>query len=253
MTVLDIDLDFFTSPIVFAPPSEMTTERPKGTAESINDAFGYLHSHCKIPTGGKTPGAWFEDHDEVFNFALRHFTEPVHLIHVDAHSDIGGEMPMCWHYVFSEYLYFDSPGRRDPRRNNYGLNCGNFIIFLAACGLLEKVTFVPHVDWKTDYVDYYMKDFDLDSGHLQLKRCPSSELQKNGTPVGPWNAKLELESPIPFNRIPRHEYLADSPPDMLLVTRSPQYTPACSDGLYDALVGLIDPLITDHSALSTAP
>lgn len=253
MTVLDIDLDFFTSPIVKDSMGEDATGRRGETVVATGDALEYLQANCRLPIPGKTPGGCFEHHDEVFDFALRHFTEPVHLIHVDAHSDIGGGIPMCWRYVFTEYGYLSQQAKRNPKRGQYGLGCGNFIVFLAACGLIERITFVTRSDWKQDYSCFYMKDFDESVDFLQLKRIPKEVMDAAGPTVVPWEVDYQVDPEIPFIRVPREKFEADGPPDMLLVTRSPQYTPACSDGLYDALVSLIDPLPTSHSALSTSP
>lgn len=246
MTVLDIDLDFFTSPIVIDSMGERATKRRGKTAESIDSVLGYLQSQCLVPTSGKTPGAYFEHHDEVFNFALKHFTEPIHLIHVDAHSDIGGGMPMCWQYVFGEYLHLDDQKRHFPKRGPKGLNCGNFIVFLAACGLLERVTFVTREDWKCDYSIIYMEGFRMDSGHIQLKRFEKQDFGRIGINANLWDLPHSVEAAIPFKEASRRDFISSAPPDMLLVTKSPQYTPACSDDLYDALVSLIDPLPTAH-------
>lgn len=253
MTVLDIDLDFFTSPIVIDSMGERTTKRRGKTAESIDSVLGYLQSQCLVPTSGKTPGACFEHHDEVFDFALKHFTEPVHLIHVDAHSDIGGGMPMCWQYVFGEYLHHNGEERHSPKRGPKGLNCGNFIVFLAACGLLERVTFVTRDDWRCDYSCIYMDSFQIESGNLQLKRFAKQDFDRIGTSAQLWDLPHTVESLIPFEEVSRNEFISDGPPDMMLVTKSPQYTPACSDGLYDALVSLIDPLPTNDSVIFTSP
>lgn len=82
MTVLDIDLDFFTTPIVYEVSSKKRVTKKGATTEPIQDALNYLEHHCKLPITGKTPGANFEHHDEMFNYALRNFTEPVHLTKV---------------------------------------------------------------------------------------------------------------------------------------------------------------------------
>ncbi len=225
---------------------ERAKKRRGKTTESIDDAFAYLQSHCKVSTDGKTPGACFEHHDEVFDFALTHFTEPVHLIHVDAHSDIGGGMPSCWQYVFGEYLHLDHGKRRTPKRGPKGLNCGNFIVFLAASGLLERVTFVTRKDWRNDYSCIYMECFDVESCNLQLKTFNKQDFSRIGISAELWDLPHTVEPVVPFEEVSRPEFISDGSPDMLLVTRSPQYTPACSDALYDALVGLIDPISTAH-------
>lgn len=244
-TILDIDLDFFTSPIVSDIRSDDGTDRGGESVESNEDALDYLASHCDLPIDGKTPGAFFEHHDEVFDFALKHFPEPVHLIHVDAHADIGGGTTSCWDYLCTEYAYLDREARRSPKRGDRYLNCGNFVVFLAACGLLERVTFVSHPDWSDDYNPIYMKDFDSSSNVLQIKRFPKTAKQKLSKGIHLPDQSYDVDLEVPFERISRDGFHAACPPDLLLVTHSRQYTPACADGLYDTLVDLIDPLPAD--------
>jgi hypothetical protein len=245
-TVLDIDLDFFTSPIVNDSMGEVASRRRGETVEATDEVLDYLKSNLAVPIPERTPGGVFEHHDEVFEFALRHFTEPVHLIHVDAHSDIGGGLPMCWQYVFGDYLHLNGQGRHSPERGPKGLNCGNFIVFLAACGLLERVTFVTREDWRHDYSCIYMTDFCKDAGSLQLKCFNKQDFSRVGLGAELWDLPHSVESAIPFEVVGRDGFSSRVAPDMLLVTRSPQYTPECADQLFDALFDLVDPLPTDH-------
>lgn len=242
MTVLDIDLDFFTTPIVYEVSAKKRVTKKGAATEPIEDALIYLRDHCKLPITNKTLGASFEHHDEVFNYALRHFTEPVHLIHVDAHADIGGGFTTCWDYVTTEYAHLPLAQRRMPKRGKNRMNCGNFIVFLAACGLLERVTFVSHPDWSDDYNPIYMKDCDPGSNALQIKKVLKSVMEESGMMKPFCELPHEVEPAIPFTRISREDFYAESPPDMLLVTRSPEYTPESADALYDAIVQTISPI-----------
>lgn len=240
MTVLDIDLDFFTSPIVHNATSNARVPCDGASFVPVRKAVDYLNQRCLLPVETKTPGRAFEHHDQVFDYAIKHFSEPVHLIHLDAHADIGGGQTRCWNYVCTDYAHLPLNLRRFPKRGELYLNCGNFIVFLAACGLLREVTFVSHPDWAEDYNAIYMKDCDVESGALQIKKVEKDVLEGVGMMRPLCELPHEVEAEIPFRRISSDDYRADSPPNTLFVTRSPGYTPACSDSLYDALVSLID-------------
>lgn len=233
ITILDVDLDFFVTPIKNWGSSNNRIPEGKATTENIKEAINYLENHCLLNTE-KTPGAIFENHDELFDYALEQFTEPVHLIHLDAHADIGGGLTTCWKYVCTEYTHLSLPQRYHPKRGHQYLNCGNFIVFLAGIGLLERVTFVSHPDWQDDYNSIYMKDFDPDSNALQLKRFSADDVNKSL-----YTSLLELpyerEQEVPFIRVSRHDFYNAVPPDQFVLTRSPGFTPVSADSLFDAL------------------
>lgn len=234
ITVLDIDLDFFVTPIKYWGTSNNRIPEGNATTESIEEAVNYLETHCLLQTG-KTRGAIFEHHDELFDYALEQFTEPIHLIHLDAHADIGGGLTTCWEYVCTEYTHLSSSMRRFPKRGNKYLNCGNFLVFLAGTGLLKRVTFVSHPDWINDYNGVYMKEFDTDSGAIQLKRFSKQVIKDDDFCTPLYALPHEVEPSIPFVRVSRHDFHSEIAPDRVVLTRSPGYTPASADLLFDAL------------------
>jgi hypothetical protein len=240
-TILDIDLDFFTSPIKNWGSLEERVPEEGASVETVDATLDYLVSHCCFPDSGRLPGAKFEHHDEVFDFAIKHWRSPVHLIHFDAHADIGGGLSSGWRYVLTDYLHLSAEDRRKPKRGEKYLNCGNFIVFLAACGLIERVTFVSHPNWCNDYGSFYMRDFDSEARALQMKRYTAKSVDDASVSTDMWNIPHELEPCIPFERVTKADFRLQSPPDMLLLTRSPGFTPASADVLFDVLVERIEP------------
>ncbi|MEG0216309.1 MAG: hypothetical protein RR685_09305, partial [Hungatella sp.] len=234
VTILDIDLDFFVTPIKYWGTSNNRIPEGEATAENIDAAMNYLETHCRLQAR-TTPGAVFEHHDELFDYALKQFTEPIHLIHLDAHADIGGGLTKCWDYVCTKYTHLDQHMRKFPKRGNEGLNCGNFLVFLAGVGLLERVTFVSHSDWRDDYNPIYMKDFDPTSEELQLKRFSAQIIKDDDLCTPLYDLPHEVEQSIPFVRVPRHDFYSDIVPDKIILTRSPGYTPASADSLFNAI------------------
>jgi len=236
-TVLDIDLDFFVSPIKNWHASR---DRLSEADYSVDvDALSFFERQCGFGRKTRIHGACFEEHDELFDFAIKNFHGPIHLIHVDAHADIGGGLSTGWRYVVTEYLDLDKDARQNPQRGDNFLNPGNFIVFLAACGFLREVTFVSHPLWHDDYGSIYMRNFDPNSEALQLKRFKLADIEAAGV-GGLQNVPHQTEEPIPFRRIPQTDFQLRNPPDLMFVTRSPGYTPKSADKLYDEISKYIE-------------
>jgi len=235
MTILDIDLDFFVTPIKHWGATEERLDADEFKVEDAASAIEFLEKQCRMPIGPGIPGAVFENHDELFDYGLANWHEPVHLIHVDAHADIGGGFTPCWHYVTTEFAHQDSRGRRFPKRGSEFLNCGNFIVFLAGCGLLKEITFVSHPNWSDDYNPIYMKGFDPSSEAIQLKRFDAEAVADAGITKPLYLIPHEVEDAIPMRRIPREEFQLEMVPDAVVLTRSPGYTPSSADALFDEI------------------
>ena len=137
-------------------------------------------------------------------------------------------------------MHLGSDLRRTPKRGSRFLNCGNFIVFLAACGLIERVTFVSHPEWMDDYNCLYLEEFDPANQALQLKRYNKADVDQ-GLSQGKLLTKIphQVEKPIPFQQIPRSEFISAKAPDFVTITRSPGYTPASADSLYDTISSII--------------
>jgi hypothetical protein len=237
-TALDIDVDFFVTPIKHWGESDERLPEQEFFSDSVTTVLSFLSEKCGVSSKAQIPGACFEHHDELFDYAINHFKEPVHLIHVDAHADIGGGLSSCWYYVCTEYLHLSPEMRQKPRRGNKFLNEGNFVVFLAACGMLSRVTFVSHPEWHDDYNAIHMKDFDPLSEALQLKRYSANVVAAAGiAPLG--NSPHDVEPEVPFRRIPGAKFSLVAPPDFMFVTRSPGYTPRSADALYAEIARLI--------------
>src|SRR5258708_2188109 len=101
--LLDVDLDFFVSPI---KNWDASADRLSDGDYSVDpDAMSFFERQCGFNPKTRIRGACFEEHDELFEFAIENFRAPAHLIHVDAHADIGGGLSTAWRYVATEYLH----------------------------------------------------------------------------------------------------------------------------------------------------
>jgi hypothetical protein len=237
MVILDIDLDFFVTPIRHEVETDERLPEGEYSVESCTAALGFLRDACGLPLDRSVRGVQFEHHDEVFDFVVENLPDALEWIHVDAHADIGGGWRVrCWPYIFCEFTHLDQAARRKPLRGPNGLNCGNFLLFLAGCNKLKDVTFVTPPTWKNDYQAIYMKEFSETSGAIQLKRYSKSATSCM-TPLH--LVKHDVEPPIPYKSVPRADFKASAKPDLVLLTRSPGFTTASSDVLYNAIANCL--------------
>jgi hypothetical protein len=83
-----------------------------------------------------------------------------------------------------------------------------------------------------DVMPYVIADFDAEAAHIELPGLTPRELAKL-----PWETpQVEHREPkVPFNAIPWPRFESPAPPEFISLTRSPAYTPAESDALYDAI------------------
>lgn len=240
MTILDIDLDFFVSPIKFEVDTSRRLPEAEFKVEDIESALRFLESNCCLPLDSSVPGALFEHHDEVFDYAVQNFPPQLDWVHVDAHADIGGGWIVpSWQYIFCEYTTLDLKARRTPLRGPKGLNCGNFMLFLAGCGMLKEVRFVTPSIWKSDLQPIFMEGHTECSNAIQLKRYDRDVLRSClFRPLA--ETPHEVEQAIPFVPVKREDFELLKQPDFVLLTRSPGYTPKSADRLYDAVASRLD-------------
>jgi len=176
----------------------------------------------------------------MFDYFRTHADEgtKVDVIHVDAHSDIGGGLfSGCWHYVLTEYLYLSHQQRLFPRRGTRALNCGNFLVFMAACGWINRITFVQPDGWSDDLNGMYLKDFGADPFCLQLRRYRPEDVAETFDLHG-LAYEVDVEVPVEYRKW--YKMTPDRLPDMIFVTRSPNFTPETADPLFERLSALID-------------
>lgn len=89
MRVLDIDMDFFlTGPCELAPLGERP---PEGEALPWTEAEvrAFLENNCGLSKDNPIPGAIFETHDMALEYWEKNCAFPMHVTHIDTHSDLG--------------------------------------------------------------------------------------------------------------------------------------------------------------------
>lgn len=258
MRVLDIDLDFFVTGVAH--------NRVRGAGRLDGDQFPawepdealkFLSEKCRLTK--PLPGVVLEHHADLFWWWRDRIREsslgtPFGVTHVDAHADLGlGDNG--YRFLMTQLLHQDIGQRQDSPDIAEHLTDGNFLTFAAACGWLERITYVRNEPFgppvagfpskrfgHNDLPGHWMKGRDLDADAIQLYSVDPKLFKKmySGTPA------LREDPEIPFSYVPGSEYRAEDLFDIICLTRSPDYTPPACDAIYDAIRGQF----IDESALA---
>jgi len=267
LRVLDIDLDFFlcgTAHYVDSADERLSPdEYPPWPLEAV---IAFLVDQCQLTE--RRPGFVVEHHNELFYrwgeaIEAGRMTAPLEVVHVDAHADLGlGDA--SYSYVMGELAYEPIEkryeilkARRPSSRTemldlgNYALTDGNWLIFALACGWLSALTYVNNScaeesDGRQpgDLMSVLMQDFDMQADHLQVVGTRDKFWQHGR--IRP-QAIDRCDPPVSFTTNVWREYRALKPFDVVCLTRSPEYTPAEADPIFDAIVERFIDDVDPHS------
>ena len=243
--ILDLDLDFFLEPFNALRSSTRLDgdEFSPWTEAAVRE---FLEKKCLLNREAKIPGCVIERHDQAFDLlkSLRDagmLAFPIHITHVDPHSDIGVGDP-CFRYVHGEVLAMPVNDRETPKRTSGGMHEGNYFTFALACQWFSDVEFVIKSD--TPFEDQFPAwAFDMESEDqllLQLKQRDPVSLYQIPMPSNP--RVIRLEPVVPCKIIVHPEFAADAGFDFLILATSPGFTPASSDNLIPVIKEYITPI-----------
>jgi hypothetical protein len=248
--VLDIDLDFFVTPVVFWPQSDDRPGADDHEVWPIDEALSFLGDRCGLT--GPLPGFVTENHGELFPLWREAVSSglldpPFHVTHVDAHADIGmGDAG--YRYLMEDLLYLPPHERRRPRIGGMsGLTDGNYLLFAIACRWVGDLIYVYGEGGSNDELYFAMQGFDMSADHVQLAAMDTSEVDKLLHRLGA-PAVSHLEPAVPYRSTRWESFQAEGPYDFVCLTRSPPYTPDTADNLYDAIrAAFIQPIALDRA------
>lgn len=234
--LLDIDLDFFVHGAAHWRASDGDRlEEDAYPSWSIDDVAGFLSERCGLTE--PLPGFVVEHHGEALDiwrhaFEVGTFTAPLDVTHVDAHADLGfGDAGFV--YLMTELLHQPVEERCNPKRGSDGLGDGNWLAFAAACRWVGDLTYVFNEGGGDDLLRHHMEDFDTKASNLQLKRVDPAAWERVSTRIGA-NPDVAFEEPrIPIKCRRWDEYETDVAFDAISLCRSPGFTPASSDEIFD--------------------
>lgn len=181
MRVLDIDMDFFLNNIATGKSFDgMRLSDADYIPWTERHIRNFLEFNCGLDKDNKIEGCIVDEHVDVFYYIrdlikANRMLAPFEVIHIDAHADLGlGDG--AWSYIFEVFLSLCIEDRMNIDQYNHKLEwyhqlgSGNFLLYMIACEWVSKLTYVSHPKSSGD--DYYiglMKDFDDNSGYIQLK------------------------------------------------------------------------------------
>ena len=231
--VLDLDLDFFLNDI-----ARNQTDRSRRLDDNRylpwdeQEVRDFLENHCGLSNSMPVEGKIIKFHDEAFHFWRHLISEgklltPFEVIHVDAHADLGqGLMDNSWKYIMQTLLH---KPLEDRSHFTEKLGPGNYLVYAIACRWISKLTYVTHPRWTgRDLQCYHFKDFDTASGSIQLKSYhPETDYLMDPMKIEPEGYEPE----VPFETVNCCDYQNSLPFSLVVVSRSPNYTPESADRL----------------------
>ncbi len=258
INILDIDLDFFMHTPFFGLSDggpRLSTAGYK--AWNIAETKDFLENNCNLTKGSVRNRAFFENHSEVFYFLrdlyIRHnYNTKFSIDHIDTHADLGGG-DASFMYICSEMVNLPSKKKLfpEPWVMHEKLGSGNYLAYLAASEMVNKINFIYNPKLKEAAVPpIHCLDFKQDSGFLEFKKFTRSQVyyienDLSMIPLKEGIAKVKemgfsrVEPLIPFHTINGNDFKTNKEYQYLLLTRSPGFTTSDSDKLI--------PVIMDYS------
>jgi hypothetical protein len=174
-------------------------------------------------------------HDNAFDvLQMLAETGAVTWTHVDAHSDLGLGDP-GYIYLLTEVAHLAQSARAASCRARNEPNEANWLPFAVANGWISSVTFVPRRYPPEDLHPWF-----LPAG---LDRLVVVQAQSDDRQLLRWHDRekaLEVLFSRPvaasasFRIVDRKTFTIGTPPDFVIVSQSPQYTPKSADRVLDA-------------------
>jgi hypothetical protein len=239
--ILDIDLDFFLNKISESREDEKRLKKKHYYPWNKKTLESFLENRCLLSKQSHISGRIVKSHQDAFYFWRELFLAekisiPFELVHIDAHSDIG-IADWGWIHITSELLHKPIEERIYPKESMLtGINEANYLAFALACRWIKKLTFIIHPEWENDLIEVYFKDYDLDSGYIQLKKYDKKELLEKGFEL---ESPLDTEPEVPVEFIPLLCYKNSKRFTLLTLSKSKSYTPKASDRLIKVIRGYI--------------
>lgn len=241
MRILDLDLDFFVTPIHHWQASEERLSSSEYLCANAAEVEEFLEEQCGLSKSHRIPGRFIEEHDAAYDtwrdwIAAGSLMVPFEVVHVDAHADMGlGDSSYI--YLLEELLALPIEQRRNPRRGTDALNPGSYLPFAIANHWLSSLTYVypPDVDVDEDGVPndihpYLFRGGTLKGQPIQLPHYPPGYFHAMSMSGEQHSEPIHWEPPVASAYISSDSFSSSGFTHMVLA-RSPGYTPATADAL----------------------
>jgi len=237
MKMLSLDLDFFQCQVPFDPETNEDGRPVRDldvwTELEVED---FLETRCRLDKARPIKCCFAEKHDAMAAFIYRlreagEFTVPFELVHIDAHSDMGG-FGVKWIPILEDI----NPRRVIGPPEEYDhLDEGNVLFYLLSSGWIRKLTWVklPDVHEHDRIRQLPPRCFRDRVEHepgipIELPIVAKGEIAQCG--LRNWEPR-QYAPPIPFSVYQPTEFMLDSPPDIAFFCRSPQFSVPKADRL----------------------
>jgi hypothetical protein len=235
--ILDLDLDFFVSPIAYNQTGKQRLPSNKYATSSQETVREFLEQHCNLDKSRPIMGSQFVEHEDAFKVWRRwlqqdKLSSPFSIFHVDAHSDLGINRK----YIEVELLAKPIERRHRVRFDKAALDSSNYLLGAVANRWVSQLTYVyPRGDHATEPGDLYswcFRNENPKTGFLELKRY-TAEGYKSGA-----QSPIHVEPSVPFHLVPEGEFTFSYFTHMV-VAQSPQYTPESADCLLPSSANIL--------------
>jgi len=264
-TILDLDLDVFSWPIVYWPQGDGRPSDTDHVITTADDVRYFMEEQCSLVPSEKLLGQEFTNHDEAFFVWRRWICEgrlapPFDIVHVDAHADMGmGDSGYM--YLLSELLALPPGKRDDPRRGSDAMNLGNYLMFAVANRWINSLLYVfpwrqPWAcNWKSgfgeaakaaggdgapgDLTVMHFRNGDWRTKLIELRHCTRETLWASvGRAV--LQPVIKTEPTVPFDFIRIRDFHTTKFTH-LVVSQSPKYAPPAADSLLPIIRNYFNP------------
>lgn len=232
--VLDLDLDFFADGVAHYRDAGMG----RLSAEDyppwpLEQAMSFLRDRCRLDAA--RPGAAVEHHREVFTkwqhlIAAGILEVPFHVTHVDAHADLSyGEIG--YQYVLTTLVHM--PVEQRARAAATRVTSGDYLAHAIGCRWVADVVYVFCPGGGDDVHPYMRENFNRDASALRLSALSTAQVQallENRTPQVTYD-----EPRVPLVEVRAADYQGDDSFDFVFLARSPEFTSAAADTLFEAI------------------
>lgn len=235
MRVLDLDLDFFLNDVPYyrsARDGRLDNNTIRAWPADSVDSF--LRDRCCLDVDFPICGRFVTDHHEVFHvwrelIETESLTVPFEVVHIDSHADLGvGDTGYV--YLMTDILHRQICERHHPEIGSNRMDCGNYLAFALACRWINKVTYVPNPNGRSDLFEYYFQNGNSQTGVIQFKAV-STHCSKNPLWLEDTIAMESTEPDISFQIVAMNDFVDNGTFDFFSICKSPSFTPPESDNL----------------------
>lgn len=199
-----------------------------------DEAREFLRGPCGLD--GKLPGWVIEHHDEAFarwRDAIEggQLAPPFHVTHLDAHADLG-LVDSGYVHLITDVMHRPVHERSAPAVVEPAIAFGNWLAFAVACQWISDLDYVFPPGGGSDMLGFHMSD---DFAGLQMKAATKEQLDRALHCGGQDRLQGVPDPVIPLRQLRAEEFSTDGQYHAIVLCRSPGYTPASADTIFDLI------------------